>query len=98
MKDGHSLPRYRIALPERGQSFYATADDTLLEAALAAGIAWPHRCCQGSCCLCMVQLLSGEVAYGRLQPFLTAAEQAEGYHFACLAYPRSDLSLRVVLD
>jgi len=92
------MGEFQIELLPQQVRFRASAQDTLLEAALAAGIPWPHRCCRGSCCLCMVQIISGEVAYSGLQPFLTAAEQAEGYHFACLASPRSDLSLRVLLD
>lgn len=92
------MGQYRIELPEQGLVFFASERDTLLEAALAAGIAWPHRCCQGSCCMCMVQIVSGEVAYGRLEPLLTPAEKAEGYHFACLAHPRADLSLRMLAD
>jgi ferredoxin len=98
LKGKAGLRQYRIEVPELGLEFTASEQDTLLESALAAGITWPHRCCQGSCCMCMMQIVSGEVAYGRLQPLLTAAEQAEGYHFACLAYPRTDLSLRILPD
>ncbi|MHB2169002.1 2Fe-2S iron-sulfur cluster-binding protein [Alsobacter sp. R-9] len=67
---------------------------TVLAAALAAGIAYPHGCRSGRCGACKTRLLSGEVALLRHTPFaLTDQEKQAGLILACRAEPRSDCSV-----
>jgi len=71
------------------------ADVTLLEAALAAGLALPNSCRNGTCRTCMCRMLEGQVAYTLDWPGLSREEQADGYVLPCVALPRSE---RVVLE
>ncbi|WP_374439941.1 2Fe-2S iron-sulfur cluster-binding protein [Stella sp.] len=67
---------------------------TLLQAALAAGIALPHGCRSGLCGACRVALLDGEIDHDPHAPAaLTAAERARGLILACRARPRGDVRL-----
>lgn len=47
---------YQIEIAETGQRFAAQADESLLDAALAAGVALPHDCQLGGCGACMTEL------------------------------------------
>lgn len=84
---------YRIQLTETNQSFQAEGDETILEAALRAGVNMAHDCRLGGCGTCRVRLTQGMVAYED-QPFaLTPEEQSQGFALACQARPRSDLMI-----
>ncbi|MGV8892145.1 MAG: 2Fe-2S iron-sulfur cluster-binding protein [Burkholderiaceae bacterium] len=72
----------RIAVPEGG---------TILEAALADGIAYPHGCRSGRCGSCKSRLVSGEVDLLDHSRFaLSEEEKAQGLILACRAIPRTD--------
>jgi ferredoxin len=67
-------------------------DQTILQAALDAGIDLPNSCNAGVCTTCAAQLSEGQVEQGEgmgLSPDL----QAEGYALLCVSYPRSNLKL-----
>jgi CDP-4-dehydro-6-deoxyglucose reductase len=69
--------------------------ESVLAAALAAGIPLPHSCRAGYCATCKAKLLAGEIAYpnDRLPPGILASEAARGEVLLCQARPRSDLSV-----
>ena len=72
----------RIAVPESG---------TILEAALADGIAYPHGCRSGRCGSCKSRLVSGDVDLLDHSRFaLSEEEKAQGLILACRAVPRTD--------
>ena len=52
---------YNIALAGGEQQFTCAEDDTILRAALRAGIGMPYECNVGSCGTCKIELVSGEV-------------------------------------
>ncbi len=67
---------------------------TILDAALAAGIAYPHGCRSGRCGSCKSRLVSGEVDHLDHSRFaLTAEEKAQGLILACRALPTTDASV-----
>ena len=72
-------------------TFAATADQSVLLAALAAGHALPSSCRNGTCRTCICRLHSGSVRYKIEWPGLSAEEKAEGLFLPCVAYPQSDL-------
>ncbi|WP_298926640.1 2Fe-2S iron-sulfur cluster-binding protein [uncultured Ramlibacter sp.] len=82
---------YRIRLQPSGTTFAALADQTLLAAAEAAGLALPSSCRNGTCRTCRQQLVSGSVSYKIEWPGLLAEEKAEGWILPCVAYPAGDL-------
>jgi CDP-4-dehydro-6-deoxyglucose reductase, E3 len=68
--------------------------ETILEAALREGIAFPYECRNGGCGHCRCSLLSGRVELGPHQDsLLTAEERAAGQVLACSAVPLSDVEL-----
>lgn len=67
---------------------------TLLEAALAAGIPYPHGCRSGRCGSCKSRLIEGEVELLPHSRFaLTDDEKAEGLILACRALPLTDAAV-----
>lgn len=74
--------------------FTANEQETVLEAALNAGVAFPNRCQVGACAMCMCRKVSGEISY-QLEPMLTEKEQAQGWMFTCQAVAQSDLVLQL---
>ncbi|MDX1302738.1 2Fe-2S iron-sulfur cluster-binding protein [Photobacterium sp.] len=82
--------KHQIHLLPHDIVFTASEQETVLEAALNAGIAFPNRCQVGACAMCMCRKKMGEISY-QLEPMLTENEQAEGWIFACQAVVKSDL-------
>jgi ferredoxin len=83
-------------LIRNGGGFAIEAGDgqTVLEAAIAAGIDYPYTCATGNCAACISELASGEVSmlpYG--DGALSAAQRAEGKILACRARPVSDVEV-----
>lgn len=67
---------------------------TVLDAALGAGIAYPHGCRTGRCGSCKSRLISGEVDLLDHTRFaLTDDEKRHGLILACRALPRTDLAV-----
>lgn len=85
---------FRVTVEPGGETFTAAADQTLLLAGLAAGIALPWSCRTGTCRTCISQLLDGQIAYRIEWPGLSREEKGEGLILPCVAEARSDLSLR----
>lgn len=67
---------------------------TILDAALAAGIPYPHGCKSGRCGSCKSRLVEGEVDLLQHSRFaLTDEEKADGLILACRALPQTDASV-----
>jgi len=67
----------------------------ILEAALDAGVPYPHGCGSGECGSCKSQLLSGEVTLDRYSPdALSDAEREHGVILACRARVLSDVHVK----
>jgi CDP-4-dehydro-6-deoxyglucose reductase/ferredoxin-NAD(P)+ reductase (naphthalene dioxygenase ferredoxin-specific) len=72
---------------------------TILEAALAQGVDFPHFCRAGICRTCACDLLAGEVDLLPYAGFaLTGDERASGRILACRAQPRSDCTIALPDD
>lgn len=85
---------YRISLQPGGQAFEAEAEQSVLDAALAAGFILPYSCRDGACGACKGKVLSGDITY--LRPpgsSLSESDRAEGLALFCCASARSDLKL-----
>jgi ferredoxin len=68
---------------------------SLLEAALAAGIRLSRSCRNGTCRTCRCRLLAGAVDHRVEWPGLLAEEKAEGWILPCVALPRGDVTIEV---
>jgi ferredoxin len=78
-----------------GLRFPVAAGQTLLEAALAAGLRLPSACRNGTCRECLCRLTVGTVHYRIDWPGLSADEKAEGWTLPCVACPDGDVVLAV---
>ncbi len=65
---------------------------TVLDAALAAEVEYPHGCRSGRCGSCLSRVISGNVVHLEHSRFaLTDEQKAQGLFLACRALPGSDL-------
>jgi ferredoxin len=84
---------FHVTLRPGGESFGAAADQTVLLAGLAAGIALPWSCRTGTCRSCISRLIEGRIEHRIPWPGLSAEEKAEGFILPCVAEARSDLTI-----
>ena len=69
--------------------------ESILDAALARELPYPHGCRSGNCGACKSELLSGEVEMSPYSEFaLTGEEKAAGLILACRSVPWSDCEVR----
>ncbi|MEJ2764380.1 2Fe-2S iron-sulfur cluster-binding protein [Photobacterium sp. MCCC 1A19761] len=85
---------HQVRLLPHQITFFADEQETVLQAALNAGVAFPNRCQVGVCAMCLCRKISGEISH-QLEPMLTENEQAEGWIFPCQATAKSDLVLQL---
>lgn len=79
-----------------GTAVAVAPGETVLQAALRAGIDFPHDCRVGSCTTCRCRLVEGQVqALTRASYVLTAEQLAEGFILACQSVPRTDVRIEV---
>ncbi len=85
---------YTVEVRHQGttQTITVPEDQTILEAAQAAGLDLPTSCGAGVCTTCAALVLEGEVEQSEGMG-VSAELQAEGYALLCVAYPRSDIKL-----
>jgi CDP-4-dehydro-6-deoxyglucose reductase, E3 len=76
----------RITLLPSRQGLAVDRGETILDAALRAGLNLPHSCRAGHCASCRARVLEGDVTYPSERPLgLTATEAAQGYALLCQA-------------
>ncbi len=91
---GAPLSRHRIRLLPEGRLIEADAGESVLDAALAAGINLPHSCKTGHCAACRARLVFGQVREPETAALgLTAAERAQGLVLLCQVRAASDLAV-----
>lgn len=82
----------KLEILPSGRGCELRADETVLEAALRAGMNLPHSCRGGRCGSCRARLLDGQIAYRRGDPpGLSAAEVVDGWILLCQATALTDL-------
>lgn len=87
----------RIKLLPSKQTIVAEEGETILEAALRAGLNLPHSCKGGHCSSCRARVRAGQVHYPRGHPpGLMDQEEREGYVLLCQAHAASaELAIEV---
>jgi len=83
----------QLTLLPLGHTLALQPGQSLLQAALAAGIRLPASCRNGTCRTCMCRLASGQVRYLIDWPGLLAEEKAEGWILPCVATADADLAI-----
>ena len=87
---------FKVTLQPSGHSYPASVDDTLLQAAIDAGLNIPYGCRNGACGACKAKVVAGRVGVGRAQEHaLSAADMAAGLALTCCAKALSDVTIEV---
>jgi ferredoxin len=77
---------FRLTLDGENHTVPITAGETLLQAALAAGIDAPFSCTEGHCGTCMSWLRNGDVSMADTRA-LSKRNIERGYVLACQSRP-----------
>ncbi len=84
---------------EDGTTFGCDHDDTILRAALRAGLGFPYACNVGSCGNCRFTLEGGSVQHLRADaPAWSDRDRHRGRRLGCQAVPLDDCRIKVRLD
>lgn len=90
---------YELTIEPLGQTIEVEDGQTILDAALRAGIWLPHACCHGLCATCKVQVTDGEIDHGEASSFaLMDFERDEGKCLACCATVQGDVIIEAEID
>ena len=82
-----------------GLELRTSAKETLLQAALRQGVAFPHNCRAGGCGTCKCRLLDGKVKELTDKSYLLSAEELrDNYILACQSILKSDVVVSVELS
>jgi toluene monooxygenase electron transfer component len=90
-------PRITI---DGGEAFgFAADEDTILRAALRAGLGFPHECSVGGCGACRFDLVEGEVeTLWEEAPGLSERDRRRGKRLACQTRALGDCTVKVRLS
>ena len=98
MDDMLKVVSAQVTLRPSGHQFAVEGHDTLLQAGLRAGMRLNYGCGNGTCGMCKVRVISGEVA--KVMAFdypLSQAERQQGYTLACAhTAASSDITLETL--
>ena len=82
---------FKVAIKGRGEKVVAEMGETILAAALRAGVPYPCGCRSGNCGACKSTLVAGEIEMSPYSDYaLSKAERQAGLILACRAVPWSD--------
>lgn len=86
-----------VVLRPSRHEFFVDGADTILEAALRAGLAVNYGCSNGNCGLCKARVVSGQVHKVRHQDYvLSEAEKQQGYTLLCSHTAVGDLVIEAL--
>lgn len=86
-----------VKVKPSGHEFHVEGNETVLEAALRAGLAPSYGCGNGNCGLCKARVVAGHTKQIRNTDYpLSAAERAQGYTLLCSHTAVSDLVVEMI--
>ncbi len=87
---------FSVRILHTNYRFTASAQESVLDAALRQNIPLPWGCGGGVCGICMGQVVSGEMVYPQGSPLaLFEEDAAAGKGLVCTGHARSDLLLDI---
>ena len=94
---GALVESFRLTLDSEDHTVPIAAGETLLQAAVAAGIDAPNLCTEGHCGTCLSRLRSGDVHFEPTRG-LSRRDAEEGYVLACQSRPASSAPIWLDFD
>lgn len=86
-----------IKVKPSGREFFVEGSETILKAALRAGLAPSYGCGNGNCGLCKARVIEGQVRQTFHYDYpLSAAEKAQNYTLLCSHTAASDLVIEMI--
>ena len=83
---------FQVLVNPSGRQFSCDAGESILAAAIRAGVGLPYGCKNGACGSCKGKLVSGQAELGtHLERALSAAEREACHTLFCCAMPQSDV-------
>ena len=83
---------FQITVQPSGHQFACEADETVLSAAIRAGVGLPYGCKNGACGSCKGRVITGAVEHkAHQQRALSDDEKAQGFSLFCCATTTADL-------
>jgi phenol hydroxylase P5 protein len=90
---------FQVTIEPLGATIDVDDGQTILDAALRAGIWLPYACNHGLCGTCKVDVIEGDVDHQHASPFaLMDVERAESKTLACCATLQSDVVIEADVD
>ncbi|PCI57972.1 MAG: phenol hydroxylase [Gammaproteobacteria bacterium] len=90
---------YELTIEPTGQVLEVEDGQTILDAALRAGVYLPHACGHGLCATCKVQVVDGEIDHGEASSFaLMDFEREEQQCLTCCATLESDITIEADIE
>jgi CDP-4-dehydro-6-deoxyglucose reductase len=87
---------FQITVQPSGHQFTCDDDETVLAAAMRAGVGLPYGCKNGACSSCKGKVVSGSITHKPHQRrALSEEEESQGMSLFCCALPHSDLVIQV---
>lgn len=87
----------QVTVRPSGHEFFVEGSETILEAALHAGLAPAYGCGNGNCGLCKARVVAGETRQIRNTDYpLSEAERAQNYKLLCSHTAVTDLVIEIV--
>ncbi|MFT5176349.1 MAG: ferredoxin [Gammaproteobacteria bacterium] len=85
---------HRVTIANTKKVIDCAANQTILQAAIAAGIDYPYACASGNCGTCVSHLDAGKISMlPRGDASLSPRQVKAGQRLACRARPRSDVTI-----
>ncbi len=85
---------FQVTVSPSGRQFECDEGETVLSAALRAGVGLPYGCKNGACGSCKGKLIAGQVVHGNhQQKALSDTEEEQGMSLFCCAKPNSDITI-----
>ncbi|MCP4415617.1 MAG: 2Fe-2S iron-sulfur cluster binding domain-containing protein [Chloroflexi bacterium] len=88
---------FRLTLDGENYTVQIAAGETLLQAALAAGIDAPNSCTKGRCGTCMAWLRNGDISMASTR-VLSKRNIERGYVLACQSRPSTSAPIWLDFD
>jgi CDP-4-dehydro-6-deoxyglucose reductase len=83
---------HQVSIRNTGHNFPAAEHESILQAALNAGLVLPYGCRDGACGSCKGKLIEGKLDYGKYSAkVLPDTEREQGYALFCQARPLTDV-------